>query len=58
MSFSTITVKEWQIDGVKRAMVSMDRGEGVAHDDVKQWVRSWGGGKECPAPKVSVPKVG
>jgi predicted transcriptional regulator len=46
-----VEINEWQIAGIKEAMASMDRGEGVAHDDVKQWVRSWGGGKERPAPK-------
>jgi predicted transcriptional regulator len=30
---------------------SLDRGEGVAHDDVKNWVDSWGRKRERPAPK-------
>ncbi len=48
-----VDVNEWQIAGIKGAMASMDRGEGVAHEQVKQWVRSWGGRKERPAPKRS-----
>ena len=48
-----VDVNEWQIAGIKRAMASMDRGEGVAHEQVKEWVRSWGGRKERPAPKRS-----
>ena len=46
-----VDVNEWQIAGIKRAMTSMDRGEGIAHEQVKEWVRSWGGRKERPAPK-------
>jgi predicted transcriptional regulator len=48
-----VDVNEWQIAGIKRAMQSLDRGEGVAQEQVKEWVRSWGGGKERPAPKRS-----
>jgi predicted transcriptional regulator len=51
-----VDINEWQIDGIKSAMASMDGGEGVAHDEVKKWVRSWGGSKERPAPKRSVSK--
>lgn len=46
-----VDVNEWQIAGIKRAMTLMDRGEGVAHEQVKEWVRSWGRAKERPAPK-------
>jgi predicted transcriptional regulator len=35
----------------RRAMASMDRGEGIPHQQVKQWVRSWGSGRERPMPK-------
>jgi RHH-type rel operon transcriptional repressor/antitoxin RelB len=46
-----VDVNEWQIAGIKRAMQSLDRGEGIAHEQVREWVRSWGGRKERPAPK-------
>ena len=46
-----VDVNEWQIAGIKDAMTSLDRGEGVAHEHVKEWVRSWGRRKEHPAPK-------
>jgi RHH-type rel operon transcriptional repressor/antitoxin RelB len=46
-----VDVNEWQIAGIKRAMQSLDHGEGVAHEQVEEWVRSWGGRKERPAPK-------
>ncbi len=48
-----VDVNEWQIAGIKQAIVSMDRGEGVAHEQVTEWVRSWGTRKERPAPKRS-----
>ncbi len=51
-----VDINEWQIAGIKRAMVSLDRGEGIAHEQVEQWVRSWGGAKERPAPKPSASK--
>ena len=50
-----VDANEWQIAGIKRAMASMDRGEGVAHEQVKEWVRSWGGRKERHTPKRSGP---
>ena len=45
-----LDVNEWQVAGVKKAMASLDRGEGVPHDRVKDWVKSWDGGKEQPIP--------
>jgi RHH-type rel operon transcriptional repressor/antitoxin RelB len=48
-----LDVNEWQVAGVKRAMASLDRGEGVPHKEVADWVKSWGGKRERPAPKQS-----
>jgi RHH-type rel operon transcriptional repressor/antitoxin RelB len=48
-----LDVNEWQVAGVKKAMGSLDRGEGVPHEQVKAWVNSWGGKRERPAPKRS-----
>jgi RHH-type rel operon transcriptional repressor/antitoxin RelB len=50
-----LDVNEWQVAGVKRAMASLDRGEGVSHEDVKDWVDSWGRKRQRPAPKRSAP---
>ena len=44
-------VNEWQVTGIKAAIASLDRGEGVPHDQVKEWVASWGTKNERPAPK-------
>jgi len=48
-----LDVNEWQVAGVKRAIASLDRGEGVPHQEVKKWVNSWGRKRERPAPKRS-----
>ena len=46
-----LDVNEWQVDGIKRAIVSLDRGKGIPHDRVKDWVTSWGSSRERPIPK-------
>jgi predicted transcriptional regulator len=48
-----LDLNEWQVAGVKRAIASLDRGDSVAHNDVKDWVGSWGRKRERPAPKRS-----
>jgi RHH-type rel operon transcriptional repressor/antitoxin RelB len=46
-----LEVNEWQVTGIKRAIASLDRGEGIPHDVVKDWVASWGSADEKPVPK-------
>ena len=46
-----LDVNEWQVAGVKQAIGSLDRGEGVSQTQVKDWVLSWGSGKEQAVPK-------
>ena len=46
-----LEINEWQVAGIKRAIASLDRGKGVSHDSVKDWVDSWGSANEKPAPK-------
>ena len=48
-----LDLNEWQVAGIQKAVVSLDRGNGVAHERVKEWVSSWGSKKERPAPKSS-----
>ena len=48
-----LDVNEWQVAGVKRAIASLDRGEGVTHAEVKDWVKTWGRKRERPVPKRS-----
>jgi predicted transcriptional regulator len=46
-----LDVNEWQVAGVRRAIASLDRGKGIPHERVKDWVASWSSGKEHPVPK-------
>jgi RHH-type transcriptional regulator, rel operon repressor / antitoxin RelB len=48
-----LDVNEWQVAGIKRAVASLDRGDGIPHERVKDWVESWGSSKERPIPKSS-----
>jgi RHH-type transcriptional regulator, rel operon repressor / antitoxin RelB len=48
-----LNVNEWQVAGIKRAVASLDRGEGVPNAVVKDWVASWGSNDEKPKPTRS-----
>lgn len=48
-----LEINEWQVAGIKRAMASLDRGEGISNDSVKDWVASWDSTNEKPTPKSS-----
>jgi RHH-type rel operon transcriptional repressor/antitoxin RelB len=48
-----LDANEWQVAGVKQAIASLDRGEGVSHHEVKEWVNSWDRKPERPVPKRS-----
>ena len=48
-----LDLNEWQVSGVQKAVASLDRGEGISHERVKEWVSSWGSKRERSAPKRS-----
>jgi RHH-type transcriptional regulator, rel operon repressor / antitoxin RelB len=48
-----LDVNEWQVAGINQAIASLERGEGIPHEQVKDWVTSWGSANERPAPKRS-----
>jgi RHH-type rel operon transcriptional repressor/antitoxin RelB len=48
-----LDLNEWQVAGIRKAVASLDRGEGVPHERVKEWVNSWGSKNEQLAPKRS-----
>lgn len=48
-----LDVNEWQVTGIKRAVASVDRGESIPHEAVKNWVESWGAADEKPIPRRS-----
>jgi len=37
-----LKVNEWQVTGIRNAMASLDRAEGISHQEVKDWVASLG----------------
>jgi len=47
-----VDLEERQIEGIKKALTSIDAGLGIAHDDVEAWVASWDTDDELPAPKA------
>jgi RHH-type rel operon transcriptional repressor/antitoxin RelB len=48
-----VKLNEWQVAGIQKAMASLNRGEGVPHERIKEWVNSWNRKKQRPAPKRS-----
>ena len=48
-----LDLNEWQVAGIQNAVASLDRGEGVPHERIKEWVSYWNSKKEQPAPKRS-----
>src|ERR1700736_4107998 len=53
-----LEVNEWQVAGIRSAIASLHRGQGVGHAQVKQWVASWGSRRERPRPKPSRGRAG
>lgn len=49
-----LDVNEWQVAGIRQAIASLDRGKGISHKVVREWVNSWDRKRERPAPKRSV----
>lgn len=46
-----LDINEWQVAGIHKALSSLDRGKGIAHARVSEWVASWETRRERPAPK-------
>ena len=46
-----IAVQQWQLAAIDEGIRAADAGEVVAHEDVVNWVRSWGRSDELPPPK-------
>ena len=36
-----LDLNEWQVAGIQKAVASLDRGEGIPHERVKEWGSSW-----------------
>jgi RHH-type transcriptional regulator, rel operon repressor / antitoxin RelB len=50
-----VSINDWQVAGIKNAVASLDQGRGIPHQQVKDWVGSWGNDNERPVPKSSKP---
>lgn len=46
-----LDVNEWQVAGIKRAIASVERGDAVSHNRVKDWVNSWTDNAKRPPPR-------
>lgn len=47
-----LAVQEAQIRGIEEAIASLDRGEGIEHERVREWIESWDTDNELPLPKA------
>jgi RHH-type rel operon transcriptional repressor/antitoxin RelB len=46
-----LDTNEWQVVGITKALSSLDRGKGIAHVRVSEWVASWETRKERRSPR-------
>ena len=47
-----VEAESWQLDEIQAGLEELDRGRGVPHKDVANWLRSWGRKRERKAPRV------
>jgi RHH-type transcriptional regulator, rel operon repressor / antitoxin RelB len=45
-----LEINEWQVEGIRQAMASLDAGSTVAHGDVKTWASALAAGHDSPLP--------
>lgn len=48
-----VELEERHLQGVKEAIASIERGRGVAHEDVLTWLASWDSDVTFPLPDAS-----
>lgn len=46
-----LDTNEWQVAGIKTALASLDRGKGIPHARLAEWIGSWETGNERPSPR-------
>lgn len=46
-----VEAEEWQLGEIEAGIRELDRGEGVSHERVSRWLRSWGKRPEGKAPR-------
>jgi predicted transcriptional regulator len=47
-----VEAESWQLDEIHAGLEELDKGRGVAHEDVSKWLRSWGKKRERKAPRA------
>ena len=47
-----VEAESWQLDEFRAGIEELDEGRGVAHEDVSNWLRSWGKKRERKAPRA------
>ena len=47
-----VEVESWQLDEIQLGMTDLDEGRGLAHEDVANWLQSWGRKRERKAPRA------
>jgi predicted transcriptional regulator len=46
-----VEAESWQLDEIQIGIKGLDKGPGVPHNDVTNWLRSWGRKRERRAPR-------
>lgn len=43
--------EEWQLGEIHKGVQELDAGEGISHDKVSKWLKTWGKTGEAKAPR-------
>jgi len=46
-----VAVQQWQLAAIDEGIADADTGQVASHEEVMEWVRSWGKPDELPPPK-------
>jgi RHH-type transcriptional regulator, rel operon repressor / antitoxin RelB len=46
-----VEAEEWQLAEIQTGLEQLDAGQGVSHEKVSKWLRSWGKPAETKAPR-------
>ena len=46
-----VEAEEWQLREIQTGLEELDAGQGVSHEHVSKWLRSWGKQGETKAPR-------
>ena len=46
-----VASEEWQFGEIEAGIADLDAGQGISHDDVSKWLKSWGPAGETKAPR-------